>query len=65
MTPRLKGRRRAAHQIIGEVAAWAEREDRVRAVALVGSYARRAERMASDVDLVVLSDAPERLEDAA
>ena len=64
MTPRLKGRRRAAQQIISDVATWAKQEDRVRAVALVGSYARGAERMASDVDLVVLSDTPGSLEDA-
>ncbi|WP_373462807.1 nucleotidyltransferase domain-containing protein [Arthrobacter pascens] len=65
MTPRLKGRRRAVQRLISEVATWAKHEDRVRAVALVGSYARGAERMASDVDLVVLSDTPETLEDAA
>lgn len=65
MTSRLKGRLRAAHQIIGEVTVWAEQEDRVRALVLVGSYARGSERMASDVDLVVLSDTPESLEDAA
>lgn len=53
MTPRLKGRRRAAQQIISDVATWAKQEDKVRAVALVGSYARGAERMASDVDLAV------------
>ncbi|MBJ2122469.1 nucleotidyltransferase domain-containing protein [Arthrobacter sp. MSA 4-2] len=64
MTPRLKARRRAAQQIIREVAAWAEQETQVRAVALVGSYARGAERMASDVDLMVLGDTPETLEDA-
>ncbi|PPB50356.1 nucleotidyltransferase [Arthrobacter pityocampae] len=65
MTSRLKGRRRAAHRIIGDVAAWAAQEDKVRALALVGSYARGAERMANDVDLVVLSDTPESLDDAA
>ncbi|WP_457963949.1 nucleotidyltransferase family protein [Arthrobacter sp. D1-29] len=64
MTARLKGRRRAAQQIISDVATWAKQEDKVRAVALVGSYARGAERMASDVDLVVLSDTPRSLEDA-
>ena len=65
MTPRVKGRRRAARQVISDVAAWAKHNEDVRAVALVGSYARGAERMASDVDLLVLSDTPESLEDAA
>jgi predicted nucleotidyltransferase len=64
MTARLKGRRRAAQKIISDVAAWAKLDDSVRAVVLVGSYARGAERMASDVDLVVLSDTPGTLHDA-
>ncbi|MHA7247349.1 nucleotidyltransferase family protein [Arthrobacter tecti] len=63
MTPRLKGRRRAVAQLLKEVAAWASRNDDVKAVALVGSYARGAERMASDVDIVVLGDAPSLLDD--
>jgi predicted nucleotidyltransferase len=35
---------------------WAEGEENVRAVALVGSWARNAERMDSDLDLVILCE---------
>ena len=63
MTSRLKGRRRAAHAVIGEVAEWAAKRDDVVAVAVVGSYARRAERMASDVDIMILANDPDALTD--
>ncbi len=46
-----------------ELAAWARREG-VDAVVVVGSYARGAERMASDVDFVVLTGQPARLDPA-
>ena len=65
MTARLKGRRRAAARVMSEVQEWARTDDRVRAAALVGSYARGAERMASDVDLVILADDPDSLTNAS
>lgn len=58
---RLKGRQRAVRAVIADVRAWATERDDVQAVVLVGSYARHAERMASDVDLMVLTDEPDRL----
>lgn len=61
MTSRLKGRRRAAHAVIDDLADWATRRDDVVAVAVVGSYARRAERMASDVDIMILAADPDEL----
>ncbi|MGO4536740.1 nucleotidyltransferase domain-containing protein [Leifsonia sp. 2MCAF36] len=65
MTTRLKGRRRQAARVVGDVARWAGSSPLVGAVVLVGSYARGAERMASDVDLVLLSDDPDALADSA
>ena len=55
MTVRLKGRQRAVRAVIDDVRAWATQRDDVRAVVLVGSYARHSERMGSDVDLTVLT----------
>jgi predicted nucleotidyltransferase len=40
--------------------AWARGRSDVRALALAGSWARRAARPDSDVDLVVVTDAPDR-----
>ena len=40
------------------VRAWAEARDDVRAVALVGSWARDAPKIDSDIDIVVLTDEP-------
>ena len=59
MSARLKGRVRAAARAAEEVAAWARTQPDVRGVALVGSHARGRARLGSDVDLVVLTDAPE------
>ena len=59
MTARLKGRRRQVDRLLGDLMAWAERRPAVAAVVLVGSYARGGERMASDVDLVVLTSDPD------
>jgi hypothetical protein len=64
VTARLKGRRRAAHAVVNDVGSWAVRDESVRAVALVGSYARCGERMGSDVDIMILTDEPDRLADA-
>jgi predicted enzyme related to lactoylglutathione lyase len=55
VTARMKGRDRQAQRLISDVTDWARREDDVGAVALVGSYARKSARMASDVDLVIVS----------
>jgi predicted nucleotidyltransferase len=59
MSARLKGRRRAVNALIVDVERWAAEHDDVKAVALVGSYARGAERMASDVDLMILAEDPD------
>jgi predicted nucleotidyltransferase len=45
--------------IVQIILAWAQTEAKVRAVALVGSHARGTARADSDLDLVVLSNAPE------
>jgi hypothetical protein len=47
--------------VIDDVRGWAAGDESVRAVALVGSYARSAERMGSDVDIMILADEPDRL----
>ncbi|PRY65462.1 nucleotidyltransferase-like protein [Glaciihabitans tibetensis] len=63
VTVRLKGRQRAARAVIDDVRAWATERDDILAVLLVGSYARHAERMGSDIDLTILTDDPDRLAD--
>ena len=55
MTSRLKGRRREASAVIGSVTAWAHKQLDVTGLVLVGSYAHGRPRMASDVDLVLLT----------
>jgi predicted nucleotidyltransferase len=64
MPSRLTGRRREVATLLPDIAAWAEGRPDVRGVVLVGSYARGSERMASDVDLVILCTAPDDLTDA-
>jgi uncharacterized protein len=49
----------SAEAVIEAVAAWVRARDDVRALALVGSWARGNPRPASDVDLLVLSDCAE------
>ncbi|MGN7798844.1 nucleotidyltransferase domain-containing protein [Leifsonia sp. 22587] len=61
MTARLKGRRREVARLLGRFADWAATDRAVEAVILVGSYARGAERMASDVDVVIVTSDPDRL----
>ncbi|MDV6273437.1 nucleotidyltransferase domain-containing protein [Rhodococcus erythropolis] len=63
MSARLKGRRRAVNALFVDVARWAGEHDGVKGVALVGSYAHGKERMASDVDLMILADNPDALAD--
>ncbi len=43
-----------------QVRTWAKQQPDIEAVLLVGSYARGAARADSDVDLVILTTAPER-----
>lgn len=56
-----RGRRAMAsvEELLGRVVAWAEDEDGVLAVALVGSQARGTARADSDVDLVILLRDPQ------
>jgi uncharacterized protein len=46
----------SAEAILAAVAAWARTRDDVRALALIGSWARGNARLASDIDLLALSD---------
>lgn len=55
MTPE---RRREVESLLERAASWAQAREDLAAVALVGSWARRAERPDSDVDLIVLTDDP-------
>lgn len=59
VSARSNARRRQVARLLVDLTAWAERQD-VHALVLVGSYARGAERMGSDVDVVVLTDHLER-----
>jgi predicted nucleotidyltransferase len=45
---------------INSVASWASAQPDIRAVALVGSYARNAATETSDIDLVILTNEPAR-----
>lgn len=47
-------------RVLGPIARWSAAHPEVRAVLLVGSYARGAAHEGSDVDVVVLADDPER-----
>ena len=64
MTARLKGRRREAERLLGRLTRWGEGEPTVKVVLLVGSYARGSERLASDLDVMILSDEVDRLADS-
>jgi len=55
VSARLNARRRQVTHLLVDLISWAEHQE-VHALALVGSYARGAERMASDVDVVVLTE---------
>lgn len=46
--------------LLRRITGWAQGRDDVRAVALVGSWARGVPRPESDVDVIVLTDVPER-----
>jgi predicted nucleotidyltransferase len=60
VTPRWRARQDQARRLIAAAAAWAESESLICGIALVGSYAYGRPSMASDVDLVVLTDNPAR-----
>ncbi|WP_198676054.1 nucleotidyltransferase domain-containing protein [Kribbella monticola] len=60
MSARLKGRRRRADAAIDGITAWARSQADVRGLALVGSFAYGRPRMASDVDLVLVTVDKER-----
>jgi uncharacterized protein len=51
-------RRAEVQRLLVMVTSWAKRQDDVQAVGLAGSWARNAERMSSDIDLVVLTSFP-------
>lgn len=55
MRPVTSGRKREVERLVDAIASWAGTRADVRAVALVGSWARGAARMDSDVDVVVLT----------
>ena len=59
MTARIKGRYREAGEICQSLAAWGDAEPSVEAVIAVGSYVRGALTMSSDLDIVILTSAPE------
>jgi uncharacterized protein len=60
MTARLKGRRRQASAVIEAVTEWSRYQADVSGLVLVGSYAYNHPRMASDVDLVLVTAEPGR-----
>jgi predicted nucleotidyltransferase len=51
--------RRQVKNLLHEVIIWAESKPEILGVALVGSYARGAGRLDSDVDLVLLASVPQ------
>jgi mutator protein MutT len=53
-------RRREVAEVLDATIRWAAGQPEVLGVAVVGSWARDAARMTSDVDLVVLTDTPEK-----
>ena len=59
-----ESRRHEVEELLSRVAEWAAAHDDIRALLLVGSWARGNPRLDSDVDLVLLTDRPERYLDA-
>jgi Nucleotidyltransferase domain len=49
-------RRQEANAVIDAIGAWAIRRDDIRAMALVGSWARGNPHRASDIDVLLLTD---------
>jgi len=60
VSARLKGRRREAERLVADVRRWVTNVADVRAIAVVGSFARGASRPGSDLDLVLLCERPAR-----
>lgn len=60
MSARFTARRRAVNALMTRAREWSNRHADVRAVLVVGSYARGNPRMGSDVDLVILTDDVQR-----
>ena len=59
MTARLKGRYREADEICWRLVAWGEAEPAVESIIVVGSFVRGALTMSSDLDVVILTSAPD------
>lgn len=59
MSARFRARRQLVNQVIVRATNWAVTQPDVRACLVVGSYAYGRPRMGSDVDLVILSEAPQ------
>ncbi|WUJ73984.1 GNAT family N-acetyltransferase [Kribbella soli] len=53
-------RRQEVDGVLAAAIQWAEGQPEIRGMAMVGSWARDAARMTSDVDLVLLTDVPEK-----
>lgn len=60
MSARMKGRWRQVERLATDLEMWAGGLGDLRGVCFVGSYAYRRPRMASDVDIVLLSNEPSR-----
>lgn len=60
MSARLKGRRREVERLAAALRVWGADVADVRAIAVVGSFARGAPRPGSDLDLVLLCERPGR-----
>ena len=60
MSARLKARWRQVERLTRELESWAAEIPDLRAVCVVGSYARGTPEMSSDLDLVLLSTEPAR-----
>jgi nucleotidyltransferase-like protein len=59
MTSPPDNRSQFVERALSEILAWVEREEAVRGLALVGSYARGAAHQDSDVDVLILVEDPE------
>ena len=61
VSARMKGRRREVERLVADVRRWGADCVDIRAIAVVGSFARAAARPGSDLDLVLLCEQPDRL----
>lgn len=60
VSARLKGRRREVDRLVVDLRRWGTDVADVRAIAVVGSFARGTPRLGSDLDLVLLCELPGR-----